>query len=267
MAAPKTHQTVDWNAYEVLHQKNPANIVWASTGGDGSGKSFFGLTAPEPIFVCAFDAYGMNRVGRIAKQHLDGTPKDIRIARYPFTPREFSDDKKKMSVAANKVWEQFVADYRMALQHARTILWDREDVMWELLRFASFGEQSAAPKEYGDLNMEYVSLIQEAFAAKVNLGILRGVREEWLNKFDAGKGKMVPYNTGKMIPDGMKKIQDHVDITLTHRWDPEGKAFATKVGKFTNPEYKDTEHANLDFLGMAMMAYPEIDVEEWGVIV
>lgn len=244
--------------YEQLSEDAPSSIVWASTGPDGSGKSWFALTAPSPIFVCAFDPYGMNRVSKDVK-----AGKDIRIARYPFNPQGHGTKKDEIGRAAEMVWRQFRADYEVALSNVRTIIIDREDLAYELLRYARFGAQSDAPKEYGQLYIEYAWLIQEAQAHGVNLGIIRGVREEWKNKFDPAKGKMVPYSTGVMIPDGMKKIADYSDVTLDHRWDGEQRAFMTKIGKFTNIDEKDMEYPGLTFPDMATLAYPESTTENW----
>lgn len=253
---PSNYKSVPWAKYEALSEDNPTAIVWASTGGEGSGKSYFGLTAPWPIWVAAFDAYGMSRVSADVKKG-----KDIRITRYLFNPTNYTDPKAR-ATAASDVWDQFVGDYRMALLNARTVLWDREDIAWELLRFASFGAHSSAPKDFGELNTEYVSLIQEAFAAGVNLGLLRGIRERWISKYDAAKGKMVGHNTGEMIPDGMKKVPDHVDITLNHRWDDESKSFLVRIDKFPNSEFRGME-AGMLFPDMALAAYPDSDPDQW----
>lgn len=258
MSTPENYKSVDWAAYEKLSANAPTSIVWASTGPEGSGKSYFGLTAPGPIFVCAFDTHGMNRVARSVT-----AGKDIRIARYPFSRTPFGSNKAALSAAAGKVWNQFMADYRLALKKSRTVLIDREDLAWEMLRYTELGGDSAAPKDYADSNTEYISMVQEAYAAGVNLGLLRGVREQWISKFDPAKGKLVGHNTGVMVPDGMKKVPDLVDITLTHRWDSALKEFVTKIGKFTNKEWMDAEFPDLTFAQMATAAYPDTTEEDW----
>lgn len=255
--APSNFKTVDWNKYALLSEDDPHSIVWASSGGDGSGKSHFGLTAPSPIFVCAFDAYGMNRVNKEVKRG-----KEIRIGRYGFNPAQHKGEKATAD-AAQVIWDRFVEEYRTALVNARTVLWDREDQMWLLLRHASFGANSSAPKEYGPLNQEYASLVAEAQAAGKNLGVLRGVGEKWVSKFDPAKGKMVAHNTGVMTPDGMKSIPDFVDVTLVHRWDDTVKSFMVKIDKFPNKDFKGDEFPDLDFPSMAQAAYPESAIENW----
>jgi hypothetical protein len=256
--ATQTHKTADWNSYETLSDSAPQSIIWAGNGGDGAGKSHFGLTAPGPIFVSAFDPWGMNRVSKDVK-----VGKQIKIARYPFSPSQAGKTKDEIAKTAEGVWNKFVDDYRVALKNVRTVLWDREDLMWELMRFANFGAQNDAPKEYGPLYLEYTSLVQEASAAGVNLGVLRGLKEKWVSKFDAAKGKMVGSNTGELIPDGMRKVPDLVDITLDHRWDEKQKSFVTKLGKFPNKDYRGDEFPDLTFPMMAMAAYPDSAPEDW----
>lgn len=252
-----TKEAIDWNLFEALSEESAQAIVWASQGLEGSGKSAFCLSAPGPVFVCAFDPFGMNRVDKKFK-----AGKDIRIKRYGFNPNVYKDPK-DVAKNASELWNRFIDEYRVSLKNVRTVIWDREDMAYKLQRYANFGDTSSAPKEYEDLYIDYVALIQEAYEAGVNLGLIRGMKEKWVSKFDAAKGKMVGHNTGEYIPDGMKKIPDCVDIVLWHRWDEEQKAYMTKFGKFTNPEYRGQEFQNLDWPTMAMSAYPETNPDCW----
>ncbi len=260
--APSNYKTVNWADYEMLSEDAPNSLTWASRGSDGSGKSYFGCTAPGPIFVCGFDPHGMARVDKKVRQG-----KEIRIGRYGFNCGEHGTDRGQVADAAEKVWNQFVAEYRMALRHCRTVLWDREDLAWELLRYAMFGGQKnegskTGALDYGALNAEYVSLIQEAKAAGVNLGLLQGLADNWLSKFDSQSGKMKNYCVGTK-PDGFKKVADHVDITIDHRWNPELKEYVVKFVKFPNKDEKDAEYPNLDFVNMALFAFPDTEESDW----
>ncbi len=253
----------DWRRFELLSDQDPKSLTWASRGGDGSGKSYFGCTAPGPIFVCAFDPHGMSRVDKAVR-----AGKEIRIGRYGFNAGVFNENREAIKKAGGVLWEQFKAEYREALKHVRTVLWDREDLAWELTRFANFGGEKnegsrTGALDYGDLNAEYVGLIQEARDAGVNLGLLQGVKERWVAKFDNAKGKMQQYNTGEWIPDGFKKVADHVDITLSHSWDSPQKEYVVAIGKFPNKMYKDDIFPNLTFEQMALAAFPDSDAEVW----
>lgn len=254
----------NWEQFEALSTDVPKSITWASRGGDGCGKSYFACTTPGPIFVCAFDPHGMSRVDPTIREG-----KDIRIGRYGFAHLKVQDaDRATVKKAAAEIWACFTADYQAALVHARSVIWDREDLAWELLRYASFGGEKnegsrTGQLDYGDLNAEYVGLIQLAKDHNVNLGLLQGVADEWISKFNPQKATMERHNTGKKIPDGFKKVADHVDITLTHRWDAAQKEYVTQIDKFPSKEWKDQEFPNLTFPAMATLAFPTTSEEDW----
>lgn len=258
----------DWSTLELLAPEDPKSLVWASRGGDGSGKSFFGATAPGPIFVAGFDADGMDRVDKTVRAQ-----REIRIGRYGFNPIVYKGDKTKIKAAAAPIWNRFVDEYLAALDHMKkighgTVLWDREDMSWGLRRYAEWGAQKnegskTGALDYGDLNEEYIGLLRRARECGVNLGLLQGLTDKWVAKFDATSGKMRNYNTGEMIPDGFKRLPDYVDITLDHRWEPKRKAYVTTVRKFPVKEHKDQDFENLDFFTMAVSAFPDSDPAQW----
>lgn len=258
----------NWEKLVVLANDDPTSITWASRGGDGSGKSYFAVTAPGPIFVCAFDAHGMARVDKAIRAE-----REIRIGKYGFNAMPFNGDREKIRKAATPIWERFVDEYQAALAHfgklgRGTVIWDREDMSWGLRRYAAFGGQKnegsrTGALDYGDLNEEYIGLLQMAKDANVNLGLLQGLGEKWVQKFDNSKGKMVSMNTGEMVPDGFRKTADYVDITLDHRWDAKAKAYTTTLRKFPQKDQKDKDYADLDFFLMASLAFPDSDANLW----
>jgi hypothetical protein len=257
-----------WDNQTPLALDSPSSLLWASRGGDGSGKSFFFCTNPGPMFVCGFDPHGMSRVDASVR-----AGKDIRIGRYPFNASVYDGDREAIKKAARPIWNRFVDDYRGAVYHFQKegrgfIAWDREDMMWGLRRYAAFGGQKnegskTGALDYGDLNEEYVGLINEAKYAGVSLCLIQGLTDKWVAKFDPQKGKMQNYNTGELVPDGFKKIADHVDVTLDHRWDEKDRKYKIRLRKFPNPDEKDKEYADLDFALMASMAFPETDASCW----
>lgn len=257
-----------WSNLEVLPADDPAAIVWASRGGDGSGKSYFALTAPGPIFVCAFDEQGLERVDKTIRAQ-----REIRVGRYGFNPIVFKGDRDKIRKAATPIWERFVEEYFTALEHMQkfgrgTIVWDREDMCWGLRRYAAFGGQKnegskTGALDYGDLNEEFIGLLRQARMSNVNLGLLQGLTDRWVAKFNNQTGRMQNYNTGELVPDGFKKIADYVDITLDHRWDAKAKEYITTIRKFPVKEEKDKDYPNLDFFTMATLAFPDSDPMHW----
>lgn len=249
--------TPTWASFDHVEANTQPSIIWASTAEAGGGKSWFGLGAPDPIWVAAFDPWGMNRVDNSLK-----VGRDIRISRYPFDVTKFKDPK-EVSKHATELWNRYLEDYAVARKNARSILIDREDMAYKLQRYSSFGGSNAAPKEYEDLYAEYVAMIQACNKDGVNLGLLRGLKDKWVSKFDPAKQKMVGHNTGERVAEGMGKVPDYVDVTLFHRWDEPSRTYMTKIGKFPNPQERDQEYPNLTFVDMAQLAYPETTAEEW----
>lgn len=254
----------NWDSFDLLTTDVPTAITWASRGGDGCGKSYFGVTAPGPIFVAAFDAHGMARVDPTIREG-----KDIRIGKYSFAHLKVQDvDRSTIKKAAGEIWAKFTDDYQTALQHARTVLWDREDLAWELLRYASFGGEKnegsrTGQLDYGELNAEYVGLIQLAKDHGCNLGLLQGTKEKWVSKFNPQKATMERHSTGEMVPDGFGKVADHVDITLDHFWEPTAKEYMTRFVKFPNKDMKGEAFPNVTFAQMATLAFPTTTEDNW----
>lgn len=258
----------DWNRFAIDQATDPTSVVWASRGGDGSGKSYFACTAPGPLFVCAFDQNGIERVDKTIRAQ-----REIRIGRYGFNPIVYKGDRAKIKAAAAPIWARFVDEYLTALDHMKklgrgTVIWDREDMSWGLRRYAEWGAQKnegsrTGALDYGDLNEEYIGLLQRARECNANLGLLQGLTDKWVAKFDAQTGKMKNYNTGELVPDGFKKLADFADITLDHKWDQAKKAYVITPRKFPIKDIRGVDQENWDFFGMACGAFPDSDPTNW----
>jgi hypothetical protein len=261
--APKTPGS-RWASPEAQVSTTPTRrIIWRSYGPQKSGKTRFGLTGPQPVFIQSFD---IGLEGTIEQFLAEG--KDIRALEYPFDPQSF-DTEKACAIAADKIWQQFIADYDAALKEARTILWDTESEVWELLRYARLGAVSGAPKDYAVLNGEYRTLVRKAYGAGVNLGLIQKVKEQWVSKMDPQKGKMVPHNTGEMVPTGMKEIGFLVQVNLRHF-----REFNEEKQIVYRTEIEDVRHNdgqymvgmvmdNFDFPQLAEGIFPDSKAEDW----
>lgn len=236
------------------------NLLWASQGKGGTGKTHFLLTAPEPIWIALFDPDG---VGPLLKQDAF-KGKDIRFRQYNFNPGKLAiPDRPK---AAKDALDQFLEDYQLALKHARTIGWDKEDHVYETLRYARLEAYTDRPSSYYELNLEYRGWFADAVEAGVNLGVLRGMKEKW-GLGSTGK----PQGLGVDEPRGQKEVNELVQVVLDHRFDEDDREFKARihekcrVGPAT--ELIGQEFGNMDFLTLAFMLYPEtVDTPEvWGL--
>ena len=194
------------------------NIIWASQGIGGSGKSHLLLTAPEPIFVHLFDPDGL---GPLLKKE-EFRKKDVRWFSYNFSPGKLSEDDRPK--AAKDALNTFLENQQVALKNARTIGWDKEDHVYETLRYARLEAVSDRPSSYYELNLEYRSWFTDAVEAGVNLGVIRGMKERWATN-ELGK----PSGTGELVPRGQREVNELVQVVLDHRWDDDERAFITRI--------------------------------------
>ena len=231
-------------------------MQWASQGIGGTGKTHFLLTAPEPIFVALFDPKGIDPL----RKKDEFKDKDIRWREYGFNPGKLAvEDRPK---AAKDALDLFLEDYRLALKHARTIGWDKEDHVYEMLRYARLESYTDRPSSYYELNLEYRGWFADAAEAGVNLGVLRGMKEKW------GTGaKGQPVGLGVLEPRGQREVNELVQVVLDHRFDDETREFKARihekcrVGPAT--ELIGEEFGSLDFATLASILYPESSEEDW----
>lgn len=254
----------DYGRFAVAQEAIQKNILWSSMGPGGSGKTHFGLTAPAPIAVMLFDPAGLKGL----MQNPLFKTKDIRVIPYEFNPGVMKD-KSDRGKAAMEELAKFEEDWKTALGFARTVLWDKEDHVWELLRYANNEDFQAEPKSYYELNMQYRGWFTEAEACGLNFGVIRGIKEKWgKTGVNNRTGRPTYGGLGIDIARGQKEVEELVQINLEHSWEDEERVFKTRirdkcrlgedVKKLLGETYED-----LDFLTLAMELFPDSDVSDW----
>lgn len=238
-------------------------LIVRQYGPQKTGKTHFALTAPGPIFIQSFDV-GLEGV---VEQFLDAG-KDIRAIEYPFNAADYGSET-ECAKEANKVWAQFTDDYAMALKDGRSVVWDKETEVWELLRYARFGSMSDRPSNYQVLNKEYRSLVRAAYGNGVNLFLIQGTKERWISKFDAAKGKMVAHNTGEYDPAGMKEVGGLVQVNLKHQrvlddaGDSQYQVVIEDARHSAAQPFVGMTMDNFTFPQLAMACFPDTGEEDW----
>lgn len=233
------------------------SLQWSGQGKGGSGKSHFLLTAPEPIWIALFDPKGIEPLLR--KPEFKG--KDVRWKAYNFNPGKLAiEDRPK---AAKDALEQFIEHYQTALKHARTIGWDKEDAVYETLRYARLEAYTDRPSSYQELNLEYRSWFADAAEAGVNLGVLRGMKEKW-----GQNAKGSPTGLGIDEVRGQREVNELVQVVLHHYFDQDASEFKYRIGGQETDELKCRVGPATELLGqefpmgegfmeLAFMLYPE----------
>lgn len=228
-------------------------LIGRSFGEPGSRKTSFWLEAPGPIVVQSLDRGLEGVVARYTKD------KDIYVAEYDWSPTEDLSQEDAIAIR-----DKFIEDYEHALGVARTVIWDKETDVWELFRYAEFGEPNDAPRNYPKLNQRYRKYINMAKNTGINFGLIQSMKDEWVtkNKADGGtKG----VNTGNRIPMGFSELEGLVHINIHHK----GKSAATwalEIGKARGPGGQDVaeqEFPSLTFPEFAQLVFPDSTEEDW----
>ena len=255
----------EWGRFAAADLSERYNVVAASCGDGGAGKTHFWLTAPDPIAVFLFDPAGLK--GLMTNPQFKH--KDIRVINfYECVNLGSMREKAERAIASLDALQQFREDWKVALKKARTVLWDKEDHVWEMLRYATNEDYSAEPKSYYECNMEYRGWFTDAETAGVNFGVIRGMKEKWGQTGTSRRTGQATYGgLGEYIPRGQKEVEELVQVNLSHRWDDTQRAFITTIMnkcRLGNAiELLGQEYADLDFLTLATMLYPDANSEVW----
>jgi len=244
-------KVTSYGNFKPLDSTNRHRLIVRSWGPEKAGKNHFGFTGPSPIFGQYFDPGGTEGVAEKFIRGEYGAPKEIHAITYRF-------DKSDVSQAqAVDIRDQFILDYEVALQNARTVQWDETEV-WELFRWAQFGGDSDAPKFYAPLNAKYRFLIQSAYDAGVNLQLIQKVKEKW---GENSKGQ--PRPTGGFEPTGFKEGNYICQANLEHAWDAENGFSVLVHNCRQNMTLSGERFGNLDWATLGMLVYPDSNESEW----
>lgn len=135
-------------------------------GLEKTGKTHFSLTAPGPI---AFFDLDMGTEGVVSKFQALGK----KILLNKVTPD-----------MAETEWPRFKEAFRAALasRQIKTIVWDTETEVWELVRLCKFGKLTQVmPYHYGPVNNEYRKLLRETYDSGKNLILLHKMKPKYID--------------------------------------------------------------------------------------
>lgn len=260
--------TNDWGGFrpalDILSERY--NIVASSQGPGGAGKTHFWLGAPEPIAYFLLDPGGLK--GVLTGADSPFRDKDIRLIDFSGHLDWGRLEESERVKQALDVVHRFDEAWDVAIKKARTIVIDKEDKLWETMRYAHNEVVSPTPKNFYQLNLDYAALIAQAEANGVNLGLIRGMKEKW-GKTGISRitGKPQMGFTGEIVPRGQKEVTELVQINLDHRWDNDRRTFVTtivdKCRLGNAKELLGKEYEDLDFLTLAAELYPHAPEDVW----
>lgn len=184
--------------------------ITAITGEVGAGKTYFTLTAPDPIVVFNIDQ-GLEGVA----DREEFGDKEI----YQHLIEWSLDDAEEEGALQEKAIElrnNFLKLYKEALKGARSIVIDTESRLWQLYRYAEFGAPGSDMRDFDKLNQRYEDFINLAKSAPgVNLFLLRSMKDSWNTK---GTGKL--HKEGREVW-GYEHLPGIVMSNISFRVDPD----------------------------------------------
>lgn len=246
----------------------PIRLFCSAYAKEKEGKTNFGLTSPWPIAYFDIDDGVTEIVDKFAG-YEDG------IIHFPI---EYDIDDDKL---AERETEKWLKAYRGVLEMpddvVRSIVFDTDTEMWDMLRLAEFGQLTdVPPSEYKRTNHIWLSVLAAAKRSTKNVILLNQMKEEWVSpkgKSKSGKKKMAQW-TGDFIRDCMKKVPYKVQASIHLYRDDDGynaeimrcRQNPQVEGEILTTEYENMGDDDLNFCSFPFVAatiYPDTDPGDW----
>lgn len=233
-------------------------LIWSAYGEAGSGKTHFALGAPGPIVVYSFD-FGLESV--IEKYAGE---KEIYVKEYEWVNAPQGEITQEFAIEQR---DAFIEDYKRAVKIARTVIIDRETDLYDMFKYAEHGPtKEGTPKDWGALKARLNKIVNIAKASDVNLGLLQGMRNEWISNVNQNTGRKGITQSGRRIRAGMDEIESLTHIDLFHHYDKATKTYTIDIGKSRGPGGFDVQGSsvdNLDFKTFAQMVFTDTTEGDW----
>lgn len=245
--------------YTRITEESRQRIIAASFGEVGTLKTSFWLTAPGPIVIQSTDK-GTEGVVDVYLQNLKaetGKTKEIYVIEYDPSTTQAQED-------AIEVRDKFEEDFAYIIQHAKTVVWDKETGVYEIFKYAQFGAPSSNPSDYYALDQRYRHLINLAKDTTINFGLIQGMKDPWTQKVNKVSGKVGAAPSGLRVRRGFREIEEMVHINLEHTL-TDG-AFYLKIGKSRGPGGRDIQNQTIpyvEFADFAQLVFPESSQQDW----
>lgn len=248
-----------YSRYQKASSKFKHRLLGRSAGEVGTGKTSFWLSGPAPIVIMSFDR-GLEGV----VEPFVAAGKEIYVAEYDWSPSPDED----FQAQAIELRDRYKEDFVNAINNARTVILDKETDLWELYRYAEFGQPNTSQqRDYAPLNQRYRQLINMTKSLDVNFGVIQGMKDEW-GVYTKANGKEGNGPTGNRIPKGFDEMDGLVHLQLMHV--REGNQISIEVGKVRGPGSRDIQGSTFTamdsttaFQEFAMAVFPDSEPEEW----
>lgn len=231
-------------------------LIVSVEGLDKVGKTAFALSAPGPIAYLETD---MGTEGVIEKFQADKVILSPAAYESRFEGGAAKND-------AEKEFNRFEKEFRLALANTRSVVIDTASDIWEMLRMARFGKLTQVkPHHYAPVNAEYKDLITSAYDSEANLILLHKLKATWAEGSDGKSSKTGQFERQGFADTGYL-VQVNVRCWREEEREPGDLGFRMQVLNCrSNPEIAGEVLANemITFQTLGMLAKPDVDPSVW----
>ncbi len=231
-------------------------MVLSLCGKNGSGKTHLALTAPQPIDWFATDPGLEGTINKFVNLGLD-----IRVGEYYFDQREGTEEE----------WAQLYAELEKDLydsiygDHSRTIVIDRWDLYYDLLRLARHGKliginQFSYPAMYLELRAIINAVQHKTEKNLILISTMDKKRHAEVNK--DGVTEQV-WDGVSYARKGWKDVEEAVQVVTEIDLDDKGR-FLSVYKCRQNDALRSEQIKNPSFMKLARKAFPNVDRKAFG---
>lgn len=246
-----------FSRYTKADQPAKPRLIAGSYGEVGTGKTTFWMGAPGPIIVLSFD----RGTEGVVEPFQDS--KDIYVKEFSWVTAPGAEPDQS---AAIDLREEFTEVFEHAVQHARTLVLDKETDMWGVFKYAEFGPpEKGRPDDWDSLKNRVRRLMNMPKALDLNFGVIQGMKNEWIPQVNPKTGQKGITQSGRRLPSGMDDIEAIMHINIEHLVSPTGE-FSLKVGKSRGPGGRNIQYSTLpplNFSEFAQLVFPDTTDADW----
>jgi hypothetical protein len=252
----------EYARYKKATTDSKQRIIASSFGEVGTLKTSFWLTAPGPIIIQSTDKGTEGVVDVYLKQYEEetGKTKDIYVVEYdPYVGVMAQEE-------AVEIRDKIIEDFKHAIEHAATVVWDKETNIYEIFKYAEFGSPSEKPASYYPLDQKYRHVINLAKETDVNFGLIQGMQDIWVDKVNAKTGARGAGKGGGRKRRGFREVEEQVHINIEHFLDDETNRFMMRIGKSRGPGGKAIQNKTIGYVtfpDFAQLVFPDSDESDW----
>jgi hypothetical protein len=243
----------------LVKETKPKGVLVSIEGLQKCGKTEFGLSLPDPIFILNLN---MGLDGVIEKHVKQGRMFYVKDIQIPYTVSLPGQNFTVLSTGAAEKWKEAILSLREALGESsvKSVFIDTGSELWDLLRIARLGKLAQVlPVQYASVNAEFRQLLQILLCCKKNVVLSHKVKPEYVN--DQKTNRFERAGFGDVGFDVQVELKAERDL----KRDGDDQFVITVVDCRANNKLKGQTFSGKDanFLNIIGQIYPDTKPEDW----